>query len=52
MMALIFEVLAGLNFIVSCWYWAKDNGDINHWLFFLLLSVIMYLNAERYEDNE
>ena len=52
MTALIFELIAAINFVAASYYWAVDNSDINHWLFFLLSSVIMYLNASRYEENE
>ncbi len=51
MTALIFEIIAAINFITAAYYWIVDNSDINHWLFFLLSSAIMYINAIRYEDN-
>lgn len=52
MMALIFEVMGAIDIIIAVYYWNADHTDINHWLFFLMLSVIMYMNASRYEDNE
>ena len=51
MTALIFEILGAIDLIVGTYYWATDRNDIMNWLFFLLLSVIMYLNAARYEEK-
>lgn len=52
MMALIFEIMGAIDFILAIYFWIMDHNDINHWLPFLLISIIMYLNAMRYEDNE
>ena len=52
MTALVFELLGAINGVAGIYYWIMDRNDIMNWLFFLLCSVIMYLNAARYEDNE
>ena len=51
MTALIFEMMGLIDLIVAIYYWATDRNDIMNWLFFLLISVIMYLNAARYEEK-
>lgn len=51
MVALVFELLGLANFIAGLIYWHLDHNDLVHWLFFLLLSVIMYLNAARYDKE-
>jgi hypothetical protein len=52
MIALVFEILGAVNFCTAVYYWVMDRNDIMNWLFFLLSSAIMYLNASRYEENE
>lgn len=51
MQALIMEAFGLLNFLAAIYYWVQDKNDIMNWLFFLLCSVIMYLNAIRYEKD-
>ena len=52
MMALIFEVMGAIDLIMAVYFWNVDHADIDYWLFFLMLSVIMYMNASRYEETE
>lgn len=52
MTALIFELLGLFDLLLATYYYYQDKTDINDWLFFLVMSIIMYLNAMRYEDNE
>lgn len=55
MTALIFEILSGINFIYASYVFFHPNpNNSNEWLFFMLSSVIMCLNAIRYDkdDNE
>lgn len=52
MVELTFEIVAAFNLVVGIIYWSLDHDDIMHWLFYLLLSVIMYINAARYKDDK
>ena len=52
MAALIMEVFGLLNALTAIYYWHQDKADMNNWLFFLVMSVIMYLNAARYDKEE
>ena len=52
MAALIMEIFGLLNAIAAIYYWTLDRNDIMNWLFFLLMSVIMYLNAARYDKED
>jgi hypothetical protein len=52
MMALIYELIGVINFITASYYWIMNHDDTNHWLFFLLSSIIMMLGAFRYEETE
>jgi hypothetical protein len=52
MAELIFEILASINGVMGIGYWIADHDDIMHWLFFLILCVIMYINAARYGKGE
>lgn len=52
MIELAFEILAAVNFVVGIVYWSMDHDDIMHWLFYLILCVIMYINAARYGKDE
>lgn len=51
MIELVFEITATINFISAIYYWIVDRNDIMDWLFFLLCSVIMYINAIRYSKD-
>ena len=52
MVELAFEIVAAFNLVVGIIYWSMDHDDIMHWLFFLLGSAIMYINAIRYGKDE
>lgn len=54
MIELAFELMGAANLLAAFIFWSLDHDDIMHWLFYLLVSVIMYLNAIRYgkDDNE
>lgn len=52
MAALIMEIFGLLNAIAAIYYWTLDRNDIMNWLFYLLMSVIMYLNAARYDKED
>lgn len=52
MIELMFEIAGAVSFLTASVYWWIDRDDIMHWLFFLLVSVIMYLNAIRYGKDE
>lgn len=52
MIELAFEIVAAFNLVVGIVYWSIDHDDIMHWLFYLLLSVIMYINAFRYGKGD
>jgi hypothetical protein len=49
MASLLFELLAFLGLGGASYYWVTDMTDLKHWLFLLLFSVIMLINAIRYE---
>lgn len=52
MIELIFEIAGAAGFLTALSFWLVDHDDIMHWLFFLLCSAIMYINAIRYEKDE
>lgn len=52
MIELAFEILAAVNGMVGVVYWSLDHDDIMHWLFYLMLCVIMYMNANRYNKED
>lgn len=54
MIELMFELAGAAGFLAALFFWLADHDDIMHWLFFLLSSAIMYINAFRYgkDDNE
>lgn len=54
MIELAFEIVGAANLMAALVFWSIDHDDIMHWLFFLLVSVIMYMNAISYgkDDNE
>ena len=51
MIELVFELLGAVNFCTAVYYWMIDRNDIMDWLFFLLTSAIMYINAIRYHKD-
>jgi hypothetical protein len=51
MAALIMEIFGLLNAVAAIYYWTVDKTDIYNWLFYLLMSVIMYINASRYDKE-
>ena len=52
MIELGFEILAAFNLLVGLVYWSLDHDDVMHWLFYLLISIIMYINALRYGNDK
>lgn len=52
MIELMFEIAGAIGFLTALFFWLLDHDDIMHWLFFLLGSVIMYINAIRYGKDE
>lgn len=52
MIELAFELAGAANLLAALAFFIKDENDIMHWLFFLLVSVIMYINAIRYDKGE
>ena len=52
MIELVFEILGAVNFITAVYYFVMDRNDIMNWLFFLLCSAIMYINAMRYSKDD
>jgi len=51
MVELVFEILGAFNVLAAIYYWIMDRNDIINWLFFLLMSAIMYINASRYDKG-
>lgn len=51
MIELVFEILGAVNFITATYFWVLDRNDIMNWLFFLITSAIMYINAIRYDKG-
>lgn len=51
MTALVFEILGLCDLLLGTYYYYQDRNDIMNWLFFLLVSVIMYINAARYDKE-
>ena len=49
MASLIFELLGLLDVLTATYFWYNDKSDVFNWSFFLLLSVVMYINAIRYD---
>jgi hypothetical protein len=52
MMELGFEIMGAVNLLTALFYWVRDENDIMHWLFYLLVSAIMYINAFRYGKGD
>ena len=52
MIELVFEILGAVNFITAVYYFVIDRNDIMNWLFFLISSAIMYINAIRYSKDD
>jgi len=52
MIELMSEIAGEAGFLTALSFWLVDHDDILHWLFFLLSSVIMYINAIRYKDDK
>jgi|694.fasta_scaffold00075_22 hypothetical protein len=51
MIELAFELVGAANLVAALIYFAIDENDIMHWLFYLLVSAIMYINAIRYDKG-
>lgn len=49
MASFVFELLSLLSLGGASYYWITDMSDLRHWLFLLLFSVIMLVNAIRYD---
>ena len=52
MMELAFELAGAANLVAALIHFIIDENDIMNWLFYLLVSVIMYINALRYGKDE
>lgn len=46
MIPITFAFFGCLNLSLATYYWIVDKDDVNNWLFFLLVSIIMYLNVQ------